>query len=127
MRNFVIALAMVSLLAGNSFAGGAKKESSISVKNSSGMIAAVIVDPPANFPANPTQKQFLDAGGKLLQPNATNVFYVKAGSHIVYAQLVDENTGNRIGSIASVTKNAVKGGKISLTVTKSTSNSAHIQ
>ncbi len=127
MKNFVIAVAMVALLAGNSFAGGAKKESSISVKNSSGMIAAVIVDPPANFPTNPTQKQFLDAGGKILLPNATGVFSVKAGSHIVYAQLVDENTGNRVGSIDSVTKTAVKGGKISLTVTKTAGNDANIQ
>lgn len=91
-RRIWLALAM-ALLMGSSTAwaggGGTKKDATISVRNDSTVIIAAFVDPDpakiAALPAVPTQAQIEAAGGKLVNPNATVKFLVKAGTYSLAA------------------------------------------
>ena len=97
MRSTLLAVsvAVIMMLPAMAFAGGgAKATSTIKVKNMApALILAVIVDPPAGFPANPTQAQLTAAGGKLLNAAEVGSFLVKAGTHTLAGAFVDPTTG----------------------------------
>jgi hypothetical protein len=105
MKSLIFALAATAMLSGLSeiaFAGGdngGSKNSNrgtIRVRNNSDEVVAVIVDnedPPLD------EDEFLDAGGKILQPGQQTRFKVAAGDHTLTAAAIDEN-GDPLGDDA---------------------------
>jgi hypothetical protein len=71
--------------------GGAKPTISVNVRNAGTAFLAVIVDPPAQLPAN--LDEFRRIGGKTLNPGETVTFKVKEGPHVLGAAYIDGNTG----------------------------------
>lgn len=106
MRNVLCVLAVVALFQANALAGGggSKATSKIVVTNYSQQSAAVIVNPPADL----TEENFQKKGGKILGPGGGSAtFKVKAGSHIVWANLANEDglVGDPVTFTASPGKN----------------------
>jgi hypothetical protein len=121
MKNFMIAAAtcaLLSTLSTNAVAGGdnggSKNSGRIRVTNNSDEVAAVIVDvDDANPPAD--EDEFLDAGGKLIQPGRSATFRVSRGEHTVTALLVDDD-GTELGVEDQISVD-VEGGTLRLSVT----------
>jgi hypothetical protein len=121
MKTFLMAVAtcaMLSTFATDAFAGGgnggSKNNGRIRVTNDSDEVAAVIIDVNEDDP--PTDMdEFLDAGGKLIQPGRSVTFRVSQGSHTVTAVLVDDE-GIELGVEDQIDVNA-NGGTVQLTVT----------
>ena len=106
MRNVLCVLAVVALFQANALAGGggSKATAKILVTNYSQLNAAVIVDPPAG--TNPDN--FAQRGGKILGPGGGAwTFKVKAGTHVVWANLANDNglTGDPATMNVTVAKN----------------------
>lgn len=97
MKNVMLTLIALAVLE-TSLLAGTKQDGTVIVRNASNQTAAVIIDPPAGLPANPTLQQFQAAGGKILNPGAGTTFRVRAGQHVMVAQLVDITTGQQIGA-----------------------------
>lgn len=115
MKNLLFVIALLTLLESTTLAG-TKQDSTVLIRNNSTLTAAVIVDPPSTLPANPTQQQFINAGGKILNPGAETSFKVKSGSHTVIAQLID-NAGAQVGARAQQSVTTTKNQTLRLQVT----------
>ncbi len=108
-RRVFVALSLAVLMSSSAWAGGnggTKKDGTITVRNDSSTVIAAFVDPDpakiAALPAAPTQQQIEQAGGKLVNPNATVSFAVKAGSYSLAA-------GSDVQNAATVNVNVAKG------------------
>ena len=117
MKNFLLVLVALALVPSLALAGGGTKAAGvINVKNSGGLVAGVIVDPPANLdPNTATQAQFTAAGGKFVNAGATGVFTkLKAGNHTV---VVFQVNGTAIGPIGAKTYNLGQAKTLNVEVT----------
>ena len=118
MRSLLCSLLALALFSSTAWAGK-NDEGTVSVRNDSTLTAAVIIDPPATLPANPTLAEFQNAGGRILNAGATENFKVKSGNHLVVAQLVDNN-GAFVGATTQQTVTANRNQTLRLGVSGTT-------
>jgi hypothetical protein len=105
MKKILAVIVLSALIPATALAnGGTKASSRIEVQNTSDTQLAVIVDPPAGT----NQSNFVQNGGKILNPGEVATFKVKQGSHTIYGVYVDDvgNLGGETTTSVNVNRNA---------------------